>query len=80
MDYYWFYKQELLEKAKDKYHDKRGKEKASKYYEDSKEILKEKARNKYRDLPEEEKELKRQYSRNQCRKLKNNYFNNIKDE
>ena len=55
MSYYWFNRQELLKKAKEKYNNKGGKEKASKYYEDNKESIKEKARNKYKNLTEEEK-------------------------
>ena len=65
MSYYWFNRQ-----AKTKYHNKGYKEKAAKYYEDSKEAIKEKARNKYKNLTEEVKELKRQYSREQYKKLK----------
>ena len=42
MSYYWFNKQELLKKAKEKYHTNGGKEKAAKYYLDNKDILKEK--------------------------------------
>ena len=64
MNYYWFNKQELLQKAKEKYDNNGGKEKAAKYYQQNKDALKEKAGNKYRNLTEEEKELKRQYSRN----------------
>ena len=60
MSYYWFNKQELLKKAKEKYDNY--KEKAAKYYRDNKDVLKEKARDKYKNLTEEEKELKRQYS------------------
>ena len=70
MSYYWFNRQELLKKANEKYHNKGGKEKAAKYYEDSKEVLKEKARNNYKNLTKEEKELKRQYSKDRCNKLK----------
>ena len=44
MSYYWFNKQELLEKAKEKYHNNDGKEKAAKYYFDNKDVLKEKAK------------------------------------
>ena len=32
MNYYVFNRQELLKKARDKYHNKGGKEKAAKYY------------------------------------------------
>ena len=42
MSYYWFNRQELLQKAKAKY-DNRGKEKAAKYYQANKEVIKEKA-------------------------------------
>ena len=73
MSYYWFNRQELLKKAKEKYVNKGGKEKAAKYYEDNKEAIKEKTRNKYKNLIEGEKELKRQYSRNKCNKLKQQY-------
>ena len=59
MSYYWFYKQELLKKAKEKCDNNGGKEKAAKYYRDNKNVLKQKARNKYKNLTEEEKELKR---------------------
>ena len=46
-----------------------------KYY---KEAIKEKARNKYKNLTEEEKKLKRQYSREKYKKLKNNSFQQYK--
>ena len=72
-EYYWFNREESLRKAKTKYHNKGGKEKASNYYEDNKEALKEKARNKYKNLTEEEKKLKRQHSKNRCNKLKQQY-------
>ena len=38
MSYYWFNKQELLQKAKEKY-DNCGKEKAAKYYQVNKDLL-----------------------------------------
>ena len=56
MSYYWFNKQELLKKAKEKHDNDGGKEKADKYYRDNKSVLKEKARKKYKNLTEEEKE------------------------
>ena len=49
---------------------KGGKEKAVEYYQKNKEVIKEKARNKYKNLSFVEKEKKRQYSRNQYKKLK----------
>ena len=59
MSYYWFNGEELLKKAKTKYHNKGGKEKFAKYYEDNKKVIKEKAKDKYKHLTEEKKELKR---------------------
>ena len=50
MSYYWFNRQELLEKAHKKYHKEGGNEKAAEYYKKSKETIKEKARNKYKNL------------------------------
>ena len=69
MNYYWF-NRELLKKAKEKYLNKGGKEKAARYYQDNKKVITENARNKYKNLTEEEKELKRQYSKNRYNKLK----------
>ena len=39
MNYYWFNKQEILQKAKENY----SKEKAAEYYKQNKEVLKEKS-------------------------------------
>ena len=39
MSYYWFNRQELLKKAKEKY-DNGGKETAAKYYQDNKDVKK----------------------------------------
>ena len=64
MSYYWFNREEFLRKSKEKYDDKAGKEKASKYYENNKETINEKGRNKHKNLTEKEKKLKRQYSKN----------------
>ena len=69
MSYYCFNRQELLQKAREKY-DNSGKEKAAEYYRKNKNILKEKANNKYKNLSEEEKEAKRQYSKNRYNKMK----------
>ena len=59
MSYYQFNRQELLQKAKVRYHIYGGKEKTAEYYIANKEVLKENAKNKYRNLSEEEKEGKR---------------------
>ena len=73
MTYYWFNKQELLKKAKERYDNNGANEKAAKHYRDNRDVLKEKARNKRKNLTEEEKELKRQYSRDRYNKLKENW-------
>ena len=51
MSYYQFNRQEILQKAKEKY----SKEKAAEYYLKNKEVIKEKAKNRYRNLSEEKK-------------------------
>ena len=51
MSYYWFNRQEILEKAKKTYK----KEKAGEYYLQNKEVIKVKAKNRYKNLSEEEK-------------------------
>ena len=51
MNYYWFNKQEILQKAKENY----SKEKAAKYYKQNKEAIKEKSRKHYKILSQEEK-------------------------
>ena len=55
MSYYQFNRQEILQKAKERY----SKEKAAEYYSQNKETLKEKARNHYKNLSEEEKNNQR---------------------
>ena len=51
MSYYWFNRQEILQKAKERY----SKEKAAEYYLQNKESIKEKSRECYKNLSEEEK-------------------------
>ena len=51
MSYYWFNRQENLQKAKERY----SKEKAAEYYMQNKEVIKEKSRNCYKNLPEVKK-------------------------
>ena len=64
MSYYQSNRQELLQKAKDKYHSHGGKEKAAKYHIANNKVLKEYARNMYRNLSEEDKEAKSEYRKN----------------
>ena len=73
MIYYWFNRQDLLKKAKEKYHKEGGIERAAKYYKDTKETIKKKARNKYKNFSKDENEKKREYSRNRYYKLKQQY-------
>ena len=51
MSYYWFNRQEILQKAKEKY----SKEKAAEYYWKNKETIKENSRDHYKNLSQEEK-------------------------
>ena len=55
MDYYLLNRQELLPKAKDRYYNGGGKEKAAKYYLENKEDLQENSKNKYKNVSEEER-------------------------
>ena len=65
---YWCNRQELLQKAKYKYHNYAGKEKATEYYCKNKFVIKTKANNKYKNLIEEQKEAKRKYSKDRYKK------------
>ena len=51
MNYYWFNRQEILQKAKEKY----SKEKAAEYYKQNKEAIKEKSREHYKNLSQAKK-------------------------
>ena len=59
MSYYWFNKQEILKKAKEKY----SKEKAAEYCAQNKEAIKEKSREHYKNLLQEEKCKIKEYQR-----------------
>ena len=50
MSYYWLNRQEILQKAKEKY----SKEKAAEYYAQNKEAIKEKSRERHKNLSQEE--------------------------
>ena len=51
MNYYWFNRQEILQKAKEKY----SKEKAAEYYLQNKEAIKEKSKNQYKTCQKKKK-------------------------
>ena len=65
MSYYWFNRQEVLEKAKERY----SKEKAAEYYLQNEEAIKEKAKEHYNNLSEEEKNKNKEYQRKRYREL-----------
>ena len=52
MNYYWFNRKEILQKAKERY----SKEKAAQCYLQNKETLKEESKNWHKNLSEEEKD------------------------
>ena len=51
MNYHWFNRQEILQKAKESY----SKEKAAEYYKQNKEAIKEKSKEPYKNLSQEKK-------------------------
>ena len=59
MSYYWFNRQEILQKAKERY----SKEKVAKYYAQNKEAIKEKSRESYKNLSQEQKYKIKEYQR-----------------
>ena len=67
---YWYNKQELLQKAKEKYDNCGGKQKHAKYYLQIKDTMEQKVTNKYKNLSEEQKQAKREYSKDRYEKMK----------
>ena len=65
MSCYWFNRQEILQKAKERY----SKEKAAEYYLQNKEVIKEKEKNHYKNLSEEEKNKIREYQNKRYQEL-----------
>ena len=65
MNYYWFNRQEILQKAKEKY----SKEKAAEYYKQNKEAIKEKSRECYKNLSQEGKDKIKEYQRKKYQEL-----------
>ena len=59
MSYYQFNRQEILQKAKDRY----SKEKATEFYFKNKEAIKEKSKNSYKNLSKQEKDKINEYQR-----------------
>ena len=65
MNYYWFNRQEILQKTKEKY----SKAKAAEYYKQNKEAIKEKSRVHYKNLSQEEKDKNEEYQRKKYQEL-----------
>ena len=65
MSYYWFNRQDILQKSKERY----SKEKAAEYYLQNKEVIKEKANNRYKNLSEEEKNKVKEYQKKRYQEL-----------
>ena len=65
MSYYWFNRQEILQKAKERY----SKEKAAEYYAQNKEAIKEKSRERYKNLSQEEKDKIKEYQRKKISRI-----------
>ena len=67
MNYYWFNRQEILQKAKERY----SKEKAAEYYAQNKEAIKEKSRERYhkKNLSQEGKNKIKEYQRKKYQEL-----------
>ena len=65
MSYYWFNRQEILQKAKEKC----SKEKAAEYYAQNKEAIKEKSRERYKNLSQEEKNKIKEYQRKKISRI-----------
>ena len=65
MSHYWFIRQEILQKAKERY----SKEKAAEYFLQYKEVIKEKAINRYKNLPGEEKDKIKEYQKKRYHEL-----------
>ena len=65
MRYYQFNRQEILQKAKEKY----SKEKAVEYYAQNKEAIKEKSRECYRNFSQEEKHKIKEYQRKKISRI-----------
>ena len=62
MNYYWFNRQEILQKVKEKH----SKEKAAEYYKQNKEV---KSKECSKNLSQEEKDKIKEYQRKACQEL-----------
>ena len=67
MNYYWFNRQEILQKAKEQC----SKEKAGEYYKRNKEAIKEKSKERYKSLSQEKKDKIKEYQKKTKKKARN---------
>ena len=67
MNYYWFNRQEILQKPKEKY----SKEKVAENYAQNKEAIKEMSRERNKNLSQEKKDKNKEYQRKNIK----NWFN-----
>ena len=65
MNYYWFNRQDVLQKAKGNY----SRAKAAQYYKQNKEAIKEKSREHYKNLSQEEKDKIKEYQKKKYQEL-----------
>ena len=65
MNYCSFNRQEILQKAKEKY----SKEKAADYYASNKEAIKEKSRERYKNLSQEKEDKIKEYQRKKISRI-----------
>ena len=65
MSYYWFNRQEVFQKAKERY----SREKAAEYYAQNKVAIKVKSRVSYKNLSQEEKDNIKEYQRKKNQEL-----------
>ena len=65
MNYYWFNRQEILQKAKERC----SKEKVAEYYKQNKEVIKERSKNPSKNLPKEEKNKPKEYQKKRYQEL-----------
>ena len=65
MSYYWFNRQEILQKVKERY----SKEKAAEDYAQNKKAIKETPRERYKNLSQEEKDKIKEYQKKNIKNL-----------
>ena len=65
MSYYWFNRQEILQKAKERY----SKEKAAEYCLENKEVIKKNSKDQYKNLSKEQKGKIKEYQRKRYQQL-----------